>query len=129
MKERLIELIKNAPRLTFAAGGRLQGRTYQTVSNIAKHLLANGVIVPPCKVGDVLYYLANFGDELFIDEIRVTEVGTKHIFASAYKDDENDIQDVYVYSDLGESLFFAREEAEKKLRDITRRRNNEGKAD
>lgn len=104
MKERLIELLQSAP--TDEAGNR-------NVGAIADHLLANGVIAPPCKVGDVLYYLADFGDELFIDEIRVTEVGTKRIFASAYKDDEDDIQDVYFYSDLGESLFFTREEAER----------------
>lgn len=83
--------------------------------------IANGVIVPPCKVGDVLYFLADLVDELFIDEIRVTEVGTKHIFASACKDDEDDFQDVYFYSDIGESLFLTREEAERALAERIKR--------
>ena len=30
---------------------------------IADHLLANGVIVPPCKVGDTVYYVDDFTEE------------------------------------------------------------------
>ena len=30
----------------------------ETLSQIADHLLANGVIVPPCKVGDTVYVLS-----------------------------------------------------------------------
>lgn len=55
MRDRLIELILNTPVLKFPSGSRAQGKTYQTAQNVADHLLANGVIVPPCNVGDTLY--------------------------------------------------------------------------
>ena len=45
MKEKLIDLIKSAPKLEFHSGSRAQGRTYQTAQNLAEHLLANGVVV------------------------------------------------------------------------------------
>ena len=54
-RERLTELIMNTPKIPVEINGRAQGRTYQTARNIADHLLANGVIVPPCKVGDTVY--------------------------------------------------------------------------
>lgn len=61
MRDRLIELIINAPKLDCIKGGRANGKTYQTVQNIADYLLANGVIVPPCNVGDMVYYVS-FGN-------------------------------------------------------------------
>ena len=44
MRDRLIELISQVQYM-----GGLEGQ-------LADHLLANGVIVPPCKVGDKVYY-------------------------------------------------------------------------
>lgn len=46
MRDRLIELLQSAP--ADCEGNR-------NVGVIADYLLANGVIVPPCKVGDVVY--------------------------------------------------------------------------
>lgn len=43
-KQKLIELILSAPKINFPIGGRMQGKTYQTASNLAEHLLANGVV-------------------------------------------------------------------------------------
>ena len=45
MRDRLIELISQIQYM-----GGLE-------SSLADHLLANGVIVPPCKVGDTVYYI------------------------------------------------------------------------
>lgn len=45
MRDRLIELLMNTPKLPITIGGRANGRTYQTAGNIADHLLANGVVV------------------------------------------------------------------------------------
>lgn len=54
-RERLIELISNAPRKDIVYGDIKLDKPAQTVQTIADHLLANGVIVPPCKFGDFLY--------------------------------------------------------------------------
>ena len=47
---KLIELIEQAEEL--------KNNDFPSVEEIADYLLANGVIVPPCKVGDTVYYLA-----------------------------------------------------------------------
>jgi len=56
-KERLVELIVAAPTIDIPIGSRAQGKTYRTAQTIADYLLTNGVIVPPCKVGDTVYYI------------------------------------------------------------------------
>ena len=50
-KERLVELIGNAP---IGVNGitLLDKHEPKVIEEVADYLLANGVIVPPCKVGD-----------------------------------------------------------------------------
>lgn len=50
-RERLIELISKVQYM-----GGLEEK-------LAVHLLANGVIVPPCKVGDTVFYVHDVCDE------------------------------------------------------------------
>lgn len=51
MRDRLVELIGNFPTY----GGTLKEKWWgEAVERLADHLLANGVIVPPCKVGDIV---------------------------------------------------------------------------
>lgn len=53
-RERLIELIR------FGYGkGRANENVKQVEETVADYLLANGVIVPPCKVGDTVYWIDN----------------------------------------------------------------------
>ena len=85
--------------------------------SIADYLLANGVIVPPCKVGDTVYEICErrrsgkwqkaivervvHGIEIGIDKILTARCGTT----------------TYVYlSRLGETVFLTREEAEAALK-------------
>ena len=48
MRDRLIELLMDSEAFNDADGKA-------DAKHIADHLLANGVIVPPCKVGDTIY--------------------------------------------------------------------------
>lgn len=50
MKNKLIELIRQARKKTKDANSTLEREII-----FAEHLLQNGVIVPPCKVGDAVY--------------------------------------------------------------------------
>ena len=53
MRDRLVELLSY-----FADGYKAENRhvvPYTKVCDIADHLIANGVIVPPCKVGDEIW--------------------------------------------------------------------------
>ena len=52
-RDRLIELIQNA----LAAYGTEANADCKPQDFIADFVLANGVIVPPCKVGDIVYIL------------------------------------------------------------------------
>ena len=47
MRDRLIELIQDS----------VNGCARHWAEIIADHLLANGVIVPPCKVGDTVFFV------------------------------------------------------------------------
>lgn len=49
MRDRLIELLRNAPRTDVVYGNIKLDEPVQTLQTIADHLLANGVIVPPYK--------------------------------------------------------------------------------
>ena len=53
MRDRLIELLCSAP-----LGSKTFEEQYykSTITRIADYLLENGVIVPPCKVGDNIYF-------------------------------------------------------------------------
>lgn len=60
-KEKLIEILQLAPR------------KYMSYDEYADYLLKNGVIVPPCKVGDVVYPLyADRRFRAFIEQITIT---------------------------------------------------------
>jgi len=47
MRDRLIKLIKDSSQYVKEQDSLIE--------RIADHLIANGVIVPPCKVGDIVY--------------------------------------------------------------------------
>ena len=55
MRDRLIELISQVQYM-----GGLEGK-------LADRLLAEGVIVPPCKVGDVVYHLTGIDTRKELD--------------------------------------------------------------
>lgn len=79
-------------------------------SKLADHLLANGVIVPPCKVGDSIFRVGN-GEiwewliehiEIYGDEIGVVDDGENY----------------FTPDKIGKTVFLAKEEAEAKLKEM-----------
>lgn len=67
--------------------------------NIADYLLKNGVVVLPCKVGDVVY-----------------QVNDTNIFESTIKNIIYDTENIaFDKTSIGLSIFLTREEAEKVL--------------
>ena len=77
----------------------------------------------PCKIGDKVYTVLydDVTDEHIVEELTVTEVGINGIFVSAVRVAGDDYGDYLPYSDLGDELFFGKEdaEAERKRRDDT----------
>lgn len=104
MRDRLIELLNYA----VSAGN-------ETFTQVADYLLANGVVLPPCKVGDVVYFVIDDDDEEpFISSQRINDVSTRGIFVSDSLTEEN-CRIFVPYSDFGENVFLDKAEAERAL--------------
>lgn len=100
-RERLIELIQSA----------VGGCARHWAEVIADYLLAHGVIVPPCKVGDTVYYLGGLYNSL------IRSATVEEIIANS-----NGVSDLLVNSENGvtfensiDIFYFTREEAEAAL--------------
>ena len=118
-RDRLIELILNRERVDLPLPIEYQ-------KDLADYLLANGVIVPPCKVGDKVYYIINNTiQELKVSVINIHE--NNYIAAKAICLDEFDMCDCncdcakktcsvwFDYKSLGKTVFLTKEEAEREL--------------
>ena len=109
MRERLIELLKSSSQYI--------GEQNTFVAHIADHLLLNGVIVPPYKVGSYLWFYKN-GEIVFgrVAEITTTKSG---MFAYVFELGEFDeIVDELVIPlcEIGKTVFLTKEEAEQALK-------------
>lgn len=118
-RERLIELLNNS--LTGSVG-----LSSLLSESIADYLLTNGVIVPPCKVGDMVYtniamegwYLRNkdkpySAQVVFIGLNDSKEMGNG--FINVLYNGRNGGVYQFNFSDIGKTVFLIKEEAEKAL--------------
>ena len=114
MKERLVELLKNSPYLNALSEDEWE--------KSADYLIGNGVIVPPCKVGDTVYYfshrpfnlalLSNTIYEADVVRIVTTRLGTSLVIQIR---NEYGVTEVPQISSFGKTVFLTKEEAEQKL--------------
>ena len=98
MRDRLIELLNDLNVWD----------DYISNEDIADHLFANGVIVPPCKVGDTVYQT----DGVRIYELEVFDVSLRN-YKPYYETESIDFD----YSAIGKSIFLTKEEAEQALKE------------
>lgn len=98
-KERLVKLMKEAE-------SKFDGTPLDIEEFVADYLIANGVICPPCKVGDTIYQTD--GVRIYPSTIHeITYTSSKVIFVT-----ENIVFDEQA---INNSIFLTREEAEKAL--------------
>lgn len=116
MKDRLIELIINAPKLDCIKGGRANGKTYQTGQNIADYLIANGVVCPPCKVGDMVYYFA--GSQICEGTVKSFITNTNENYYAIVCETKYNLTGFikFGYWMFGKTVFLTKEDTEKALR-------------
>ena len=107
-KERLIELILNVKSDDFRG---------VSVEQIADYLLENGVIVLPVKVGDTVYIIDLDDYDEYTDVVIDTEVFAIGDGCFYFYVEQGSVLLTYSYSDIGESVFLTREEAEKALKE------------
>ena len=112
-------------------------------THIADHLIENGVIVPPCKVGDIVYAIGD-KDGHQIKECRVVDFGfadAERFQVSVYFECDQDCDGCYFndwsqsycgewgcsgeygsglisIADFGKTVFLTQEEAEQKLKEM-----------
>jgi hypothetical protein len=97
-RERIIEIIMNGckPLISPTQAGRA-----------ADALLANGVIVLPCKVGDTIYRRGDPIKKIYEWEVEHIEIYADEI---VFIDDSDN---KFTISDIGKTVFLSREDAEK----------------
>lgn len=88
------------------------------IDNLADYLLANSVVVLPCKVGDMVYFVIE-DDETeegkYISKQQINDVSTRGIFVSDSLTEEN--CGIFIpFSDFGKTAFLSEEEAERALK-------------
>ena len=110
-RERLIELLDK-----ITSNKQLRFTTWENTDEIADYLLANGVIVPPCKVGDTVYSIEKGIDhQIFIGEVYETtqrrECGWFRYTRRGY------FTGASSFEDMGKTVFLTKEDAEKALKE------------
>lgn len=121
-RERLIELLNEA---TFGVNVHTLADHLkkETIEAVADHLLSNGVIVPPCMVGDTIYIVDGTTDGIVVGTITqleqniyttpkewITFKGNYPFFGELESKNRVDLL-------LGKTVFLTKEEAEKALRE------------
>ena len=116
MKDKLVKILMNVPRPDFIVSGMRVGKTLLTAERVADHLLAEGVIVPPVKLG------SNF--KVYIPIKDTTTVLETKVFGIGVDEDGDMVINPSVYStetieingyNIGKTVFLTREEAERSL--------------
>ena len=106
MKDRLIELIQQS----------VKGCARNWAEIIADYLLENGVIVPPCKVGDTVYYLE--GSRILEGTVKSFSTIMKDNYFVVYVETKYSLLGIerFGYWMFGKKIFLTREEAEQALK-------------
>lgn len=129
MRERLIaSLLKCDKEYDVLSCYKERPKRKQAAEIIADHLLANGVIVPPCKVGDTVYEInkmclgcIHFTDSGYSDWCECTLDDDKLMFECDF--DKECIYEIIpknfgyeMIGNFGKTVFLTREEAEAALK-------------
>lgn len=104
MRDRLIDLLKISPQLDIL--------DHNGWGEAADYLLANGVIVPPCKVGDKIYYLDRHSKKVEEDTVRFLTITEKNGVRPILIRHNTKFWDFYEW---GKTVFLTKEEAERAL--------------
>ncbi len=80
------------------------------IPEFADYLIANGVVVPPCKVGDKVYAFSYpRTDIIVIDEEIVESLSFQVETDECYYDEDK----------FGKTVFFTKDQAEQKLKELS----------
>ena len=116
-RERLIELINKA-KDTHPTAPIINGFRQDLAEYLADHHLSNGVIVPPCKVGQTVWWLRGWCDGSHeIAEGKVSMLQQKADKSWKVRITVNSSVWDFTPNEIGTSYFLTKEEAEAKLKE------------
>ena len=110
MKYKLIKLLQE----TFEQ--QYEKRNLLTAMHTAEYLLENGVIVPPCKVGQRVWMLKNWG-ALEIIEGKVSMIYQKADKSWKFRVTRNFAVEDFKTEEIGKRVFFTVDEAKNALKE------------
>ena len=115
-REQLIELLEKYKTYDSAITKVVQR---PMVENLADYLLANGVIVPPCKVGDTIWYVL-YGKIESAVVYSCVGVFKKHgvEITDANAKSSDGLEVAFNGKCIGKTVFLTKEEAEAKLKEL-----------
>ena len=124
MRDRLIELVSKArEKCNLTSCCDCGYRDSEPLTNcysylIADHLLENGVIVPPCKVGDTVWFELYGQIESAVIYHCTYELSRKGcLLTGAYAKDTRGIELGFDENLIGKTVFLTCEEAEQELKE------------
>lgn len=121
MRDRLVGLLKKADK---SASDKLITDYEDAIQDNADYLIENGVIVPPCKVGDTVYIPWRCNGASGIAYFEVTHIifdRHKSYVVTDFETDDEGFWELYnggkfEFADFGKIVFCSIEEAHKKLK-------------
>ena len=108
-RDRLIELLNEAHKKF------IKSDSVYEFDYLADYLLANGVIVPPCRVGDTLYPIIDMSHtacKSFVSDFPITVLPYQIYYINVM----GGISAI-PFDNFGKTVFFTKEEAEEKLKE------------
>ena len=113
MREKLIELLgdMHCGHLDFEGCETCDYRFEEAchAKAYADHLLANGVIVLPCKAGDTVYVVDKVWKKIYVKKVDAITITEHELYISSFSFS-------YPRCMLGKTVFLTREEAEAALK-------------
>lgn len=85
----------------------------EIVETLETGVIANGVIVPPCKVGDTIYRTAiEYGEVWEWDIVEIQIKLDEFVFI-------DDSENIFLETDIGKTVFLTKDQAEQKLKELS----------
>lgn len=115
-REKLKEILENHCAVAECKAYSQDCTAADCASCLADHILADGWLRPPCKVGQTAYFLIEdtVAGKKYISPEPIVDVCTKGFYTSGH-DDSDENGDLWLWSDVGRIVFLAKEEAEEEL--------------
>lgn len=118
MRDRLIKLIRQTHCVEVWDYWNDDFKEPNPIETLADYLIKNGVVLPPCRVGDTVYFIPKYITDWIHDDVEYIKI-TKDSFiiktvADWYFDE----------GDFGKTVFLTKDQVEQKLKEM--RESNAG---